>query len=84
VVTNVSEAVRGRLLGRVLGTQDFFVKRHLECCNNYLTASYTASTLMQVGGGGGGGGGGHMVASEFEGGAIFLVMNVVGCVCVGR
>eukprot|EP00615_Pteridomonas_danica_P010179 CAMPEP_0114329460 /NCGR_PEP_ID=MMETSP0101-20121206/1097_1 /TAXON_ID=38822 ORGANISM="Pteridomonas danica, Strain PT" /NCGR_SAMPLE_ID=MMETSP0101 /ASSEMBLY_ACC=CAM_ASM_000211 /LENGTH=661 /DNA_ID=CAMNT_0001459141 /DNA_START=21 /DNA_END=2006 /DNA_ORIENTATION=+ len=50
LVTNVGEAVRGRLLGRVMGVQDFFVARHLEACNHYLTASYTSSTLIQFNG----------------------------------
>ena len=47
VVTNVSEAVRGRLVGRTLGCESFFVLRHLNACQHYLQASYTSMTLMQ-------------------------------------
>jgi hypothetical protein len=50
LVTNVGEAVRGRLIGRVLNVKDFFVSRHLELANHYLTASYTSSTLIQFNG----------------------------------
>ena len=48
MVTNVTEAVRGRLLARVLGTSNFFTVRHVEACEKYLRASYNAATLVQV------------------------------------
>jgi hypothetical protein len=48
VVSNVSEAVHGRLLGRVLGVSDFFVTRHMAACEQYLMASYNAASLVQV------------------------------------
>lgn len=48
VVSNVSEAVHGRLLGRVLGVSDFFVARHMAACEQYLMASYNAASLVQV------------------------------------
>jgi ABC-type multidrug transport system fused ATPase/permease subunit len=47
VVSNVTEAVRGRLVGRTLGCDLFFVQRHLTACQHFLQASYTAQSLMQ-------------------------------------
>ena len=46
VVTNVGEAVRGRLLGRVIGCEGFFIDRHLRACEHFLHASYTSSSFM--------------------------------------
>ncbi len=40
VVTNVSEAVKGRLLARAMGVPDFFVARHIESCNQYLSVCF--------------------------------------------
>ena len=49
-ITNISEAVRGRLVGRALGCESFFVTRHTKYIDAYLVASYTSSTLMQFNG----------------------------------
>ena len=47
IVTNASEATRGRLLGRILCCQDFFVQRHVEYMDTFLVAHYSASSIMQ-------------------------------------
>lgn len=46
VVTNVAEAVRGRLLGRSIRCSSFFIERHTEYLDDFLKASYVSSALM--------------------------------------
>lgn len=50
VVTNVGEAVKGRLQCRVMKTKDYFVARHITSCTQYLRASYTSCCLVQLNG----------------------------------
>lgn len=47
VVTNTLEAVRGRLLGRVLQCSSFFISRHITFAEAFLTSSYTDLTMVQ-------------------------------------
>ena len=47
IVTNVAEAVRGRLLARALGQPDFFVARHVRFAEDFLRASYADVSMVQ-------------------------------------
>ena len=46
VTTNAAEAVRGRLLGRALRCNDFFVQRHVQYVDVFLNSSYIAATFI--------------------------------------
>lgn len=48
MVTNIAEAVRTRLVTRILGVESFLLRRQIEYTQNFLVANHVSTSLSQA------------------------------------